>query len=227
MGAAGGAERHAHRAAHRESPAPDSPRPLACRDRIDPRRVLRPKGELHDVYRIDGLDTRQTDNISCSADGRFLAIDRRSQPALLYDGLTGTPVSLEATGLTAIARASVSESGEVLTLAEIAGHGTDTYRFRLPGLTPLGHDPQSLETIDDANKLGANSGPAPSQGVALYRVGDDRPLVVFDAGLPPLGRQRDAPSPDGRFIIWGRRDGTVCVADVNKCMEDLGPFGKP
>jgi hypothetical protein len=80
-------------------------------------------------------------------------------------------------------------------------------------------------TTDDAGKLGVASWPylTPENGIALYRVGEQRPVVRFDKGSPPNSNALGL-SPDGRFVYWGRRDGTVCVGDVAKCVEQLAPF---
>ena len=61
--------------------------------------------------------------------------------------------------------------------------------------------------------------------MALYRVGEVPPIVTFDFGRPPVENACGI-SSDGLFIYWGRRDGTVCVADVNKCLERILPFRK-
>ena len=60
-------------------------------------------------------------------------------------------------------------------------------------------------------------------GRSLYRVGEASPLVTFDEGRPATENSGSL-SPDGRYCYWGRTDGTVLVADVNRCLEQITPF---
>jgi hypothetical protein len=94
-------------------------------------------------------------------------------------------------------------------------------------LKRLGVHSEKLTRIDDAGKLGLIPGPPmdPHYGLALHRIEKDRPIVTFDIGRPPAVNACGL-SGDGRFAVWGRRDGTVCVADVNRCLEQLTAFGK-
>src|SRR5262249_42016256 len=120
----------------------------------------------------------------------------------------------------------LTASGKVLLFLEHVAKDTDRVRLcRLPDLKEIGTHPGPLTTADDAGKLGLVSWPLvkPEDGIALFRVGEQRPVVRFNSGRAPGGNAYGL-SPDGRFVYWGRRDGTVCVADVTTCFEQLAPF---
>lgn len=185
-------------------------------------RELLPDGKSNEVYRLPeeftGLLVR-----SMSADGRYLVANRdRGGHPHLFDGRTGERATLDPTRLPPqVHDMWVSASGGVLTATEAVNDGFRSHLYRLPDLTRLGvHSGPDLRA-DDAGKLAA----ALADGVSLTRVGETRPLVTLDPGRPPVSGSIVL-GADGKFVAWGRRDGTVCVADVNKCLEQLAPFGK-
>jgi serine/threonine protein kinase/WD40 repeat protein len=192
-------------------------------------RELGAQGEKTEVYRIADLDARSVNETFQSADGRFLLVNRSgSQGPLLYDGLSGKQLPLDAKGADPKYDSGVvTITGATMRIKEIVGDTVRNNLFRLPALTPLGVHDHELKWIDDAGKLGVNSNPRArsDNGISLYRIGEDRPVVTFDVGRPP-NQNSYAISADGRFVYWGRKDGTVCVADVNKCIEQLDEFGK-
>jgi len=180
------------------------------------------------VYKLEVPAVSSTSNLLFSTDGRFILVNSDQPPARLYDGQTGKLISLEATGLATTNWAgSLTDSGTVLTLIENVDRESHHHRYRLPDLTPLGRDPQRFTQIDDAGKLGLHAPRTSEEGVSLYRVGEEEAILAFDVGHQRYYLNSMRLSPDSRFIIWGRRDGTVCVADINKCLEALKPFIRP
>jgi WD40 repeat protein len=81
--------------------------------------------------------------------------------------------------------------------------------------------PPALARIDNAGEFGPI--PASDDGVTPYRVGEERPLANLRSWPPSRPCLRS--QLYGRFVYWGRRDGTVWVADFNRCLEKLAPFG--
>jgi serine/threonine protein kinase/WD40 repeat protein len=194
-------------------------------------RELLPDGKLAAVYDLGGEKLAGPELRTVSADGRMLVWERGYDPARshLFDGLTGKRIPVESEWTPAAAEFSLSDSGRVVWATErLTANTVRTHAVRLADQKRVATHPDVLNQVDDAGKLGLLSLPlVPTRpwdnGVALYRVGDDRPLVTFDLGRPPV---RHRISGDGEVVSWGRRDGTVCVADVNKCLETLAEFGK-
>ena len=192
-------------------------------------RELGPKGEKTDVYKIEGL--QKVSNASLGADGRVLLVNAHvaGRPrAVFYSGLTGTPLPLDLGVFPHnYGFGRLSGTGALLALDEEFGNKARQQLFRFPNAKRIGVTARLFEQIDDAGKLGVLGSPGhpTDDGIAVYRVGDDRPLVTFDLGRSPTANSV-AISPDGHFVSWGRHDGTVCVADVNKCLEKLSPFGE-
>lgn len=196
-------------------------------------RELGPDGRLTLRYQVppEECPAENMNGLTLSADGRFLMTDIKTGPTYrphLFDGLTGKPIPLDRAGVPTAVAGTLSRTGRVLILNEPVEPVYRHHLFRLPDFRPLGvHVSNALNYTDDSGQLGLAwefESPA-TTGVALYRIGEGRPVVTFDAGRPPAGPSMIM-SADGRFVCWGRRDGTVCVADVNRCLEQLAPFGK-
>ncbi len=211
---------------------------LVRRDRADGFQTLRarelgPEREMPGLYRLDFEGAIV--NTAISDDGHVLLVNVRSKDghprAHLFDGLTGKAIPLDPAVLPPNYRDGVlTATGKTIALDEPIADQVRSQVFRLPGLQRLAvhsaMDRCILRRIDDEGKLGLASGErAPDGGVALYRVGEARPLVTFDTGSPPIGNAFGI-SPDGLIVYWGRRDGTVCVADLNRCIAGLNPFEK-
>jgi hypothetical protein len=194
-------------------------------------RELGPNGELTEVYQLTDLDSREVHETFLSSDGRFLLVNMQQKAirrAVLYDGQTGKRIPLDPSKLPPkTGFGQLTDSGSLLTLAQSIGDTTRRLLFRLPDLKRLGVHSGKLTRTDDAGKLGLIPGTTmdPHYGLALHNIAKDQPLVTFDIGRPPGGNALGL-SGDGRFVFWGRRDGTVCVADVNRCLEQLTAFGK-
>ncbi|MBX9582734.1 MAG: hypothetical protein K2X87_20710 [Gemmataceae bacterium] len=214
---------------------PDKPPLLVRRDPFNrPTEAVRARellagGKTAEVYTLAGVAPPGAEVLSLSADGRLLHLraNRKWGYRLLFDGLTGKPITLDPDRLPPDYRIEwLNDDGRCMAVSEPVGGGRIHF-FRLPDLKRLGVHPRSLGWSDAEGKLGvlADANVPADNGVALYRVGEDRPVVTFDAGRPPVGHAYRI-SPDGRFVYWGRRDGTVCVADVNRCLEQLTPFGR-
>jgi len=187
-------------------------------------RELGPNEGLSDLYTVPGGGDVHSGLLS--AGGRLLFV-KSTHGAKLYDGETGTPVPIEPARAGGSDFGWLSPNGKVLTIHE-AGNEENTVVLGLADRKPLGVQHRGiLSRTDESGRLGISSQvDHPSDdGVALYRIGEARPLVTFDRRRPPITNCYDI-SPDGRFILWGRWDGTVCVADVNMCMEQLAKFGK-
>jgi hypothetical protein len=120
-----------------------------------------------------------------------------------------------------------------MVVDDAGGDDAQMYLLRLPEQTRVAVHPGQLHRVDDAGKLGVTTllygvpplSRTPVHGIMLMRVGEPLPLVTFDPGrFPPWNSY--GISPDGHLIYWGRHDGTVCLADVDRCLEHLLPFGR-
>jgi hypothetical protein len=61
-------------------------------------------------------------------------------------------------------------------------------------------------------------------GLRLFEPGQTEPTVVFDLGNEPQGGTEEQVSADGRWVHWGRQDGTVLVADIDRCLKALEKY---
>ena len=109
----------------------------------------------------------------------------------------------------------------------LVGRGTRAETYALPGMTPTGeypHPPTNYGEPDDAHRLLVVFGEFDGRpGSALFRLGETRPFCVLDLGQESLGGGITA---DGRYGFWGRRDGSVAVADVvplDRQLPDIPP----
>jgi len=211
----------------RRDPWPPSPQ-MAIRAR-----ELGPAGMMTEIYRLPDIDPRLVIDTTMAADGGVLLVNLwvppRVRRAFLFDGLTGKPIPLDPAALPPNYQyGHMTDTGKALILDEPIGDTGRSQVVRLPDLKRLGTQPvmhrRGIGRTDDAGKLGLTPSGLSPVGLTLYRIGDGNPIVTLDFGRPPPNPY--GISPDGRFIYWGRRDGTVCVADVNNCMERLLPFGK-
>ncbi len=202
----------------------DGPRVVRARE-------LLPDGKVTAVYDLSGEELKKPELITLAADGRMVVIEKGYEPsrAHLFDARTGKRVPVDCEWLPKGADFRLTDSGRVAFVGErLPGGEERTHVVRLADQKRIATHPFQLNHVDDAGKLGLLSLPLTpdrpwDNGVALYRVGDERPLVTFDLGRPPVGHRI---SGDGKYVTWGRRDGTVCVADVNRCLEQLADFGK-
>jgi len=211
----------------RRDPWPPSPQ-MAIRAR-----ELGSAGMMTEIYRLPDIDPRLVIDTTMAADGGVLLVNLwvppRVRRAFLFDGLTGKPIPLDPAALPPNYQyGHMTDTGKALILDEPIGDTGRSQVVRLPDLKRLGTQPvmhrRGIGRTDDAGKLGLTPSGLSPVGLTLYRIGDGNPIVTLDFGRPPPNPY--GISPDGRFIYWGRRDGTVCVADVNNCMERLLPFGK-
>ncbi|HYH67272.1 MAG TPA: hypothetical protein VD866_21425, partial [Urbifossiella sp.] len=142
----------------------------------------------------------------------------------LLDVTTGRPVATRpppGVALTGGPRLSV-DGTRLFVEGSVGGGPVGLLQFRFPEMTLLRADPVipswTLLT-DDAGTTGVTPhGPEDRQGLFVMRLGELRPVAVLDPGFAPLGFRL---SPDGRYVSWGREDGSVRVADVPRARERL------
>ena len=164
------------------------------------------------------------------AGGKYLLISSGSPDSrgiYLHDGDTGKEIPLpqlpageHPTG------GFVTENGRLLSLVAKDQNGFLTHVFRLPDMTLHGtYRFQDYGSVDDSGKLAfTRAGHDGRTPCALYQVGETRPLVLFDIGLPLGSNVKRGLTPDGSYCFWSRPDGTVCVADINRCLKELTLF---
>jgi WD40 repeat protein len=208
-------------------------------------RELLGDGKFGEGYEITDLPLERIEYTQLSADGQVLlvnAVVNGKAQAILFDGLKGKKVPFDQDAVAPeTAFPELSPDGAVLTFQKWVGNECKTTFVQVrdpkavtppdqvwaPDVKVAATHPGPLERPDETVRLGVyktHHDPA-TTGVALYEVGKGRPRVTFDVGAPPIaGVWSHALSPDGRFVYWGRRDGTVCVADLNRCLEQLSPF---
>ena len=213
----------------RRDPWPPSPQ-TAIRAR-----ELERKGKLSELYVLKNIKATEVQDTFLSSDGRMLLVNLnpperdRNRQLRLFDGLTGESILAEKTSaLPKNMYGRLSATGTAMSALNIVDDKPKYHVYGLPEFKQLGTGSGDLERIDDVGKLGLSSAgqDRPAEwGVALVRAGETVPVVTFDSGRAPTGHAFGI-SKDGQFVYWGRRDGTVCVADVNKCLEQLTPFGK-
>jgi hypothetical protein len=76
----------------------------------------------------------------------------------------------------------------------------------------------------DANLFAAGGGhQSMEHGLSLYQLGNVNPLVTFDVihERPHIAIF----GADGSLLAWGRRDGTLCIANLSEVKERLGQIG--
>src|SRR5262249_53491313 len=140
----------------------------------------------------------------------------------LYDAETGRPVPLPpAQGFVVHDVCRLSGDGtRLFAFAAPAGGTPALTQFRFPAMTVVRTDPGFPANVtDDAGTVAvAESAIEDRAGLYVFRVGERRPLAVFDPGHQPVGCRM---TPDGRFAHWGREDGTARVADLTRALERL------
>jgi hypothetical protein len=123
--------------------------------------------------------------------------------------------------------ATLDEKGEsVSVLTEFAASGAHRASvFELPSGAAkhaLQNAPNCLAV--DANLFAAAGGhQSMEHGLSLYDLGSSNPLVTFDVihEAPPVS----VFCADGSLLAWGRRDGTLCIANLPEVKERLGQIG--
>lgn len=187
-------------------------------------RELGPKGAMTELYAIRVADGK---GIMVSADGRTLLINSaRGVPrGRLFDAPTGKPLPLDLPACLDPGGCWLSPSGRVLVGRQTVGDRVDTVIIGLTTGQRHGPHPRPVHRTDDLARLGVISNLADplDNGVSVYRVGETRPLVTFDVRRPPRHNSCGL-SGDGRLVFWGRADGTVCVGDVSRCLEQIAEF---
>lgn len=78
-------------------------------------------------------------------------------------------------------------------------------------------------SADNGHAAGLVSFPVGPHGLSFTEPGQSEP-TLFDLGNEATSSSGDAITPDGRLVHWGRRDGTVLVADVERCRKALEKF---
>lgn len=219
---------------------PGKPPLLLRRERVGPTGfgVARPKESLLARELLDDDTTRETFDTSAIpgtitsgcvfTGGKYLLVSIGSGNAVrteLFDSTTMRPVPLPPA--LPIEKANpffVTGDGRLLLVQGHAGKQYASCVYTLPEMSlRASHRGDEISAIDDAGKLGVTTHNEGTRGLNLYRIGEERSLVTFD-----IGRQLSSAwhhiSRDGQHAHWGRFDGTVCVADVNRCLQQVAPF---
>jgi serine/threonine protein kinase/WD40 repeat protein len=198
-------------------------------------RQLLDGGQARPVYEFDPPDPN-IHTYGWSRDGKFLLVfggaEAEDQKSWLYDGQTGKPI--------------LTPNGESLVF-EGAGFLTDSgrhIRFQGSEAEPERKTTRIIRTADwqddkpepawgadrtvsdDEQRYALDrGGPEPETlGMRLFRTGRRDPLVTFDYGHRASTIHPHGLTADGRFLHWGRTDGSVRIADVNRCLAALAPF---
>ncbi len=147
----------------------------------------------------------------------------------LYDPDTGTPSAAPPTfPMKNLGGMFVTEGGRLLVAnsREDRPERSKSFACRLAdrATEELPHPGLVAHTLDDAGELFVTESvdPEVTFGVMLWRVGGTVPLVTFDLGERATTSRPNMLTGDGRFVYWGRGDGAVLVADVDRCLAALG-----
>lgn len=169
----------------------------------------------------DGVDAR----------GKYVVVplkDTADQSGIrVYDIDTGNPIPLPPNmPFARVSGGLISEGGKFLAIQGSDASGSLTCIYRLPEMTlQCTERASNITGIDDTGTLVARSVTDGSRSeFGLFRIGEKRPILSFDIGRMPGGDPHRSLTGDGRFCIWGRSDGTVCVADIDRCLEELAEF---
>jgi hypothetical protein len=95
--------------------------------------------------------------------------------------------------------------------------------LRQPGRPDRAVSPQEVLALGERFVfLKPNDAPVP--GLALAVPGAAAPFLRLspDEPIPGINNQF---TPDGRYLVWGGKDGTVHVADMDRVRESLGSVG--
>jgi WD40 repeat protein len=176
-------------------------------------------------------------NADVAPNGEFLIVDGIGGPTgnvrlvRVYDSAGKLVRSLPTRANSAYGSMAFDETGKwaAVMLANASDAG-NTKLIELPGgaLTKsISNPPYCLTTASDLYA-------APKQqqdyryiegllGLTLFQTGSDHPLITFDLDVQSPG---DAIfSADGSLLAWGRRDGTLCIANLPEVKERLGQIG--
>jgi hypothetical protein len=178
-------------------------------------------GAARELYTLPDV-IGQSDYNYLSIDGRYLLLNEMRGEVCtprLFHATTGKVVALrEAIPIGKSMRGYLSERGSTLVVS-VVDKPTRASLYGLPDLKRIGEHGFGLD-VDEKGAIGVEVN---GRGISLYQVGNVQPLATFDLGRPPSDVDRRI-TGDGRYVGWGRMDGTVCVADVNRCLEQLTPF---
>jgi serine/threonine protein kinase/WD40 repeat protein len=149
--------------------------------------------------------------------------DGKSRLLRAYDWTTGKCVSSLPTATTAIYSTLAMDSARPVVAALVANVPAKKRIdvFDLPGgevrlSTPV--EPLAL-FIDKDLVAAGGSGVADNYGVTLYRLATAEPLATFDVNAAaPAAAMFNS---DGSEFVWGRRDGTVAIADLERVRAHL------
>ena len=168
--------------------------------------------------------------VSCDAAGKYAVATVQEEPKTgslrVYDGATGTPIPLPAKmPFGYIEGGFVTDDGKLLAITGGDADGALVCLYDLPAMTLHSQRrDDAIASLDDASTLGTRLTTVGFRdGLGLFRGGEKRPALAFDLGRIPTTNGRQL-TGDGRFCVWGRTDGTVCVADINRCLEQLAAF---
>lgn len=201
---------------------PYEPGPWVCRGR-----ELLPNNTFSELYTIDEF-SRWVNQAQLSTDGTVLLVygaSDSSRSYKLFDGRTGKALSipglppLAQTGIVVVA---INPAGtRLMVRIPIEGRESRYALFELPTGRHFGDHPLVGRELDDG---GSRIADCRMDGLAIIPVGAEEPILRLDYGTTPHNF-RSPFSSGGRFISWGRSDGTVCVADWEACRDRLGSYG--
>jgi hypothetical protein len=169
-------------------------------------------------------------NIYLNATGTYFAVPFRDKSTTtrlhLYDGDTGKPIPLPTKSLRQESGAIVTHNEKLLFMFGIDEDGAVIRSYRMPEMTLQSTQRgDGYASMDDDGTIGTRLVQNGFRdGLSLFHIGEKRPVLTFDVGHLPSSVGIRQLTSDGRYCAWGRSDGTVCVADVNRCVEQLTDF---
>lgn len=210
----------------REWPEPDRSKQFVLR-------TLLAGGRLREHYRTPpplSPTGGKIHSVAAYANGKYLVVQAtengRPKP-LVYDPLAGAPLTAQPrVELTAVSGVFVTEDGGYLCVrgydAESDQERTCVYRLPHMERVRSGAD-GPLAASDNGLNYTADLATDPRRpiGLALARVGERQPLVTLDLGQRVQAGPPGLMTGDGKYLCWGRTDGTVLVADVSRCLAAL------
>jgi hypothetical protein len=162
--------------------------------------------------------------------GKYLTVvssesEARNWHLHLYAGDTGKLLPLPDAAPKDRVSGRVNGPGTRLLVYQDVGNRGAAYVYRLPELTLQAVRTEDLAEVDATGSVGLTTGGDHSAHyLTLVQVEDGHPLVRLNLGRTDGPGLKRAMTADGRYVFCGRADGTVCVADVNRCLEQLAPF---
>lgn len=186
---------------------------VRCRDFL-------PDGTTRERFTLPPTNT--VHRIRFHAEGKYVAVVHAKRDHL-YDADTGRPVPLwEKLPDRFDSVERVAADGSRFTgLLAYPDDRRVMAEFRLADMARLpGEFEVPVGALEETGAVGVLRTLVPGKhGTAVYRRGSNEPVVTFDAGADPVNTP--AITPDGRYAVWGREDGTVRVADLTRALEQL------